>query len=54
MGFTESQHSLVLVWWTQEISNQTINQFLLQDYKPLSIEELDVNICQVDLDGEGQ
>ena len=38
----------------QKISNQTINQFLLQDYKPLPIENPDVNDYQVEPDGESQ
>lgn len=38
----------------QKVSNQTINQFLLQDYQPLSTEELDANIYQKEPDGESQ
>lgn len=38
----------------QKVSNQTINQFLLQDYQPLSTEELDANIYQEEPDGESQ
>ena len=44
----------------KKISNQTINQLLLQDYQPLPTEELlsteepDVNVYQEDLDGESQ
>ena len=44
----------------RKISNQTVNQVLLQDYqpltteKPMSTEESDVNIYQVDPYGESQ
>jgi hypothetical protein len=44
----------------QKNSNQTINQLLLQDYQllptedTLSTEEPDVNVYQVDPDGESQ
>ena len=36
----------------QKISNQTINQFLLQDYQPLSTEKPDANKYLVSPDGE--
>ena len=38
----------------QKISNQTINQFLLQDYQLLPTEEPDANIYQVDPNDESQ
>ena len=44
----------------QKISNQTINQLLLQNYQPLPTEEPlstevpDANMYQVDPDGESQ
>lgn len=38
----------------QKVPNQTINQFLLQDYQLLSTEELDANIYQEEPDGESQ
>ena len=44
----------------KKISNQTINQLLLQDYQlltteePLSTEEPDVKVYQVDSDAESQ
>ena len=52
--------STFLQWQIQKLSNQTINQLLLQDYQlllteePLSTEEPDVNVYQEDLDGEGK
>jgi hypothetical protein len=46
--------STFLQWQIQKISNQAINQFLLQDYQPLSTEEPNTNIYQVDSDGESQ
>ena len=52
--------STFLQWQVQKISNQTINQLLLQDYQPLpteeplSIEEPDSDNYQTDSDGESQ
>ena len=52
--------STFLQWQIQKLSNQTINQLLLQDYQPLpteeplSTEELDENVYQVDPDGVSQ
>ena len=52
--------STFLQWQIQKISNQTINQFLLQDYQLLPTEELlsiavpDIKVYQVDADGESQ
>jgi hypothetical protein len=52
--------SIFLQQQIQKISNQTINQLLLQDYKPLpteeplSIGEPDANVYQVDPDSESQ
>jgi hypothetical protein len=52
--------STFLQWQIQKLSNQTINQLLLQDYQlllteePLSTEEPDANVYQVDPNGESQ
>ena len=50
--------SIFLQQQIQKVSSQTTNQFMLEDYEPLpteeplSTEEPDVNIYQVDPDGE--